>query len=319
MAMPRFRPTLGTPFRGGGAFVDTPPVTIYANGSLNNFVFSDVDAATNATPDYEFAYINDSTNGIFQVVAANFLQSDSFSTADGNPRSWRSMPRRRLSWKLTEVAPVPVPAALPLLMSGLGLLGFSAAAAPAEQISSHLSSHSFRETTEHAIQLQDSAPLGGCGRGRQHPGAELHLRLRRRLHRQGRGRRRLFTPPVFADTAAASSASSTAASVYAGATVCFDLNGNGACDPGEPSRPPRPRAASSCPARPWRRWWPRSAPAPPTTAIRSPAATCSASSGTDPGRDQEPSAGRDRQHHSAVDGSRSGHREPGSDLHPGRR
>ena len=44
-----------------------------------------------------------------------------------------------------------------------------------------------------------------------------------------------FTPPVFADTAAASSPSSTAASVYAGATVCFDLNGNGACDPGEPS------------------------------------------------------------------------------------
>jgi hypothetical protein len=44
-----------------------------------------------------------------------------------------------------------------------------------------------------------------------------------------------FTPPVFSDTAAASSASSTAASVYAGATVCFDLNDNGACDAGEPS------------------------------------------------------------------------------------
>jgi hypothetical protein len=44
-----------------------------------------------------------------------------------------------------------------------------------------------------------------------------------------------FTPPVFADTAAASSAASTVASVYAGATVCFDLNGNGACDAGEPS------------------------------------------------------------------------------------
>jgi len=44
-----------------------------------------------------------------------------------------------------------------------------------------------------------------------------------------------FTPPVFADTAAASSASSTAATVYAGATVCFDLNNNGACDAGEPA------------------------------------------------------------------------------------
>lgn len=44
-----------------------------------------------------------------------------------------------------------------------------------------------------------------------------------------------FTPPVLADTAAASSPASTVASVYAGATVCFDLNNNGACDPGEPS------------------------------------------------------------------------------------
>lgn len=43
-----------------------------------------------------------------------------------------------------------------------------------------------------------------------------------------------FVPPVFADTAAASLPASTTASVYAGAKVCFDLNGNGACDPGEP-------------------------------------------------------------------------------------
>lgn len=44
-----------------------------------------------------------------------------------------------------------------------------------------------------------------------------------------------FTPPTFADTAAASKASSTAATVYAGATVFFDLNGNGVLDAGEPS------------------------------------------------------------------------------------
>jgi hypothetical protein len=43
-----------------------------------------------------------------------------------------------------------------------------------------------------------------------------------------------FTPPVFADTAAASSPASTAASVYQGVTVCFDLNDNGVCDAGEP-------------------------------------------------------------------------------------
>jgi len=43
-----------------------------------------------------------------------------------------------------------------------------------------------------------------------------------------------FTPPVFADTAAASSAASTTPTVFPGATVCFDLNNNGACDAGEP-------------------------------------------------------------------------------------
>ncbi|HKE94691.1 MAG TPA: alkaline phosphatase family protein [Povalibacter sp.] len=44
-----------------------------------------------------------------------------------------------------------------------------------------------------------------------------------------------FAPPVFADTAAASAPASTAASVYRGAKVCFDLNDNGTCDAGEPS------------------------------------------------------------------------------------
>jgi hypothetical protein len=43
-----------------------------------------------------------------------------------------------------------------------------------------------------------------------------------------------FAPPVFADTAAASSGASTVASVYQGAKVCFDLNDNGVCDAGEP-------------------------------------------------------------------------------------
>jgi hypothetical protein len=44
-----------------------------------------------------------------------------------------------------------------------------------------------------------------------------------------------YAPPVFPDTAPASSLASAVPSVYAGATVCFDLNGNGVCDPGEPS------------------------------------------------------------------------------------
>jgi hypothetical protein len=107
-----------------GAFVDNTPATIYANGALNNFAISDVDAATNSNPDYEFAYLNDSVNNLYQAVAANFLQTDSFSTAEGNSTQLAiDSPGVASSWKLTDVTPVPVPAALPLLVSGLGMLG----------------------------------------------------------------------------------------------------------------------------------------------------------------------------------------------------
>jgi hypothetical protein len=108
------------------AFTDNAPVTIYANGALNNFIISDVDAAVNTSPDYEFAFINDATNGIYQVVAANFLQTDAFSTAEGNSTQLAlDAPGNAANWTLTEATPVPVPATLALLVSGLGLVGFS--------------------------------------------------------------------------------------------------------------------------------------------------------------------------------------------------
>jgi len=44
-----------------------------------------------------------------------------------------------------------------------------------------------------------------------------------------------FTPPVNSNNPALSTLSSTAASVYQGAKVCFDVNNNGICDTGEPS------------------------------------------------------------------------------------
>ncbi|MGA2191667.1 MAG: hypothetical protein ABSH33_24420 [Steroidobacteraceae bacterium] len=114
-----------TNIRTAAAFVDNTPATIYANGALNNFVISDVDAATNSNPDYEFAYLNDSVNNIYQAVAANFLQTDSFSTAEGNSSQLAiDSPGVASSWTLTDVTPVPVPGALPLLVSSLGLLGF---------------------------------------------------------------------------------------------------------------------------------------------------------------------------------------------------
>jgi hypothetical protein len=98
------------------AFDDTTPVTVYVNGALNNFVFSDVDAAVNNSPDYEFGYINDPA--VAGVVAANFLQTDSYSPGatqlalDGTPNA--------SSWALT---PVPVPAPALLLASGLAFFG----------------------------------------------------------------------------------------------------------------------------------------------------------------------------------------------------
>lgn len=44
-----------------------------------------------------------------------------------------------------------------------------------------------------------------------------------------------FTPPVNSNNPAASTASSTVASVYQSAKVCFDTNNNGVCDAGEPN------------------------------------------------------------------------------------
>jgi hypothetical protein len=83
---------------------DTTPVTIYANGALNNFVISDVDEAVNSSPDYYFTYVNDPVTGS-AVVAVNFLQTDSFSTASGNPTQLAiDSPAVASSWQLTEGA-----------------------------------------------------------------------------------------------------------------------------------------------------------------------------------------------------------------------
>ena len=101
------------------------PVTVFANGALNNFVFSDVDASTSVSPNYEFAYLNDATNNIYQAVANNFLQSDAFSGPTATQFAVDA-PGNASSWTLTEVTPVPLPAPLALLASALGIGGFGA-------------------------------------------------------------------------------------------------------------------------------------------------------------------------------------------------
>lgn len=103
------------------SFTDTTPATISANGALNNFIISDVDAAlASANPDYEFAYINDPAGIGSQVVAQNFLQTNS---SGDSTQFDADTPPVAGNWTLTEATPVPLPAALPLLASALGGLG----------------------------------------------------------------------------------------------------------------------------------------------------------------------------------------------------
>ena len=79
----------------------------------------------NQGPDYYFNFIN-STNPLVSssVTAFNALQSDAFGAALGFQFDTDSANGK---WTLTDAgpSPVPIPAALPLLLSGLGLFGIA--------------------------------------------------------------------------------------------------------------------------------------------------------------------------------------------------
>lgn len=90
--------------------------------SENNFGIFDMDPAL-GTANYQFAFTNDPVTGAL-VVASNFLASDRF-----NPEAFQlaidpTSGGALGTWSVTE-APVPLPAALPLLLSGLGLFGLA--------------------------------------------------------------------------------------------------------------------------------------------------------------------------------------------------
>jgi hypothetical protein len=95
------------------AFDDTVPATISTVGAQNNFGIADVDMATSTSSDYFFSYVNDPKVGGVNALAANFLVTDA---KGNNPQAFDFSGEG--SWK---IAPVPLPAALPLLLSGLGL------------------------------------------------------------------------------------------------------------------------------------------------------------------------------------------------------
>jgi hypothetical protein len=105
-----------------GAFGTAAP-ELSTTASQNNFLIQDIDPSLGAT-NYEFWFTNDPVAGR-SVGAANFLQSDSFSGPGAtqlalDPNSSGAYG----TWKVTP-SPVPLPATLPLLASGLGLMGFA--------------------------------------------------------------------------------------------------------------------------------------------------------------------------------------------------
>jgi hypothetical protein len=99
-----------------GGFDYSPNAAVVStNGLLNNFIFADnTDPAANNVTNF-FYYINNSafsTDGTPAVSAANF-------NPGANSTFGLDSPAAPGQWSL---APVPVPAALPLMISGLGLL-----------------------------------------------------------------------------------------------------------------------------------------------------------------------------------------------------
>ena len=93
------------------------PASFSTVSSKNNFAIADENPGAN--PNYFFSFVNDPTSGTL-IGAGNFLHSDSFSGPSASQSAADFADDG--TWSVTP-APVPLPTALPLLLSGLGLFG----------------------------------------------------------------------------------------------------------------------------------------------------------------------------------------------------
>ncbi len=97
------------------------PVTFSTVASQNNFEIADESPTGANGANYFFTFANDPSFGT-SIGAGNFLASDRFS-GPGAPQSAGDFTETGIgTWSVTP-SPVPLPAALPLLLSGLGLFG----------------------------------------------------------------------------------------------------------------------------------------------------------------------------------------------------
>jgi hypothetical protein len=106
----------GTYNASTGNFDFTSAPVVSTQASRNNFIFADSANPANVTN--ELYFVNGASpsgsGGNQEVFVANANMLTNNADFD-NPAAG--------TWTLTDVAPVPLPAALPLLLSGLGLLG----------------------------------------------------------------------------------------------------------------------------------------------------------------------------------------------------
>jgi hypothetical protein len=95
------------------------PASFSTVSSKNNFEIADESPTSANQANYFFSFVNDPAFGT-SVGAGNFLASDKFS-GPGATQSAADFAAAG-TWTVKQ-APVPLPAALPLLLSGLGLFG----------------------------------------------------------------------------------------------------------------------------------------------------------------------------------------------------